>query len=47
MWDALLRLGISEPQVCELLEDQGVEKFEVSWYELLDTVTKALEPARS
>ena len=47
VWDALLRLGISEPQVCELLEDQGVEKFEVSWSELLDTVTKALEAARS
>ena len=47
VWDTLLRLGISEPQVCEKLEDEGVEKFEVSWSELLETVTRALEAARA
>lgn len=47
VWDDLMRLGIAEPAVCELLEDEGVEKFEVSWSELLDTVTKALAAARS
>ncbi len=39
-------LGISIAEVTALLEKEGVEKFIVSWNELLDTVTAALEAAR-
>jgi transaldolase len=31
-------LGISYDDVVKVLEDQGVEKFAVSWRELLDTI---------
>jgi transaldolase len=44
--DALAAQGISYDEVTGLLESQGVEKFTVSWNELLDTVTAALESAR-
>ena len=47
IWDALSALGINEPEVCQLLEDEGVEKFDASWAELLDTVQKALASART
>jgi transaldolase len=40
-------LGISYDDVVKVLEDEGVEKFAVSWKELLDSVTSALEGARS
>ncbi len=43
--DALDALGISYEEVTALLEKEGVEKFIVSWNELLDTVTAALESA--
>ncbi len=43
---ALESLGISYDEVTALLEKEGVEKFVVSWNELLDTVTAALEAAR-
>jgi len=43
---ALEALGISYDEVTALLETEGVEKFVVSWNELLDTVTAALEAAR-
>lgn len=43
--DALDALGISYDEVTALLEKEGVEKFVVSWNELLDTVTAALESA--
>jgi transaldolase len=33
--------------VTAVLEKEGVEKFVVSWNELLDTVSAALEAARS
>jgi transaldolase len=39
-------LGVSYDDVTALLEKEGVEKFIVSWNELLDTVTKALEAAK-
>lgn len=39
-------LGISYDEVTALLEKEGVEKFIVSWNELLDTVSAALEAAR-
>jgi len=44
--DAIGALGISYAEVTELLEKEGVEKFIVSWNELLDTVTAALEAAK-
>jgi transaldolase len=34
----LEKLGIGYEDVVQLLEDQGVEKFEASWNELLDTI---------
>lgn len=43
---ALEALGISYDEVTALLEKEGVEKFIVSWNELLDTVSAALEAAR-
>ncbi|MFM1966509.1 MAG: Transaldolase [Actinomycetota bacterium] len=46
IWDQLSALGISEPEVCDKLEDEGVEKFEASWAELLQTVQQALDDAR-
>ncbi len=39
-------LGVSYDEVTALLEKEGVEKFVVSWNELLDTVSAALEAAR-
>jgi len=44
--DALAAQGISYDDVTALLEKEGVEKFIVSWNELLDTVTAALEAAK-
>ncbi|WP_328994667.1 transaldolase [Kribbella sp. NBC_01245] len=39
-------LGVSYDDVVQVLEDEGVSKFEVSWTELLDTVTGALKDAK-
>jgi transaldolase len=44
--DDLAAVGIDYDDVTALLEREGVEKFIVSWNELLDTVTAALEAAR-
>jgi len=44
--DAIAAQGISYDEVTQLLEDEGVDKFVVSWNELLETVTAALESAR-
>jgi transaldolase len=44
--DAIAGLGISYDDVTALLEKEGVEKFIVSWNELLDTVTQALAAAK-
>jgi transaldolase len=44
--DAIAGQGISYDEVTKLLEDEGVEKFIVSWNELLDTVAAALAGAR-
>jgi transaldolase len=38
----LEKLGISYDDVVQVIEDEGVEKFEKSWQELIDTVQKAL-----
>jgi transaldolase len=43
---AIAAQGISYDEVTALLEKEGVEKFIVSWNELLDTVTAALEAAK-
>lgn len=43
--DALAGLGISYDDVTQVLEAEGVAKFIVSWGELLETVTAALEGA--
>ncbi|MDM4763118.1 transaldolase [Galbitalea sp. SE-J8] len=44
--DAIAAQGISYDEVTALLEKEGVEKFIVSWNELLDTVTAALDAAK-
>ncbi|MDR6905453.1 transaldolase [Agromyces sp. 3263] len=44
--DALARVGVDYDDVTAVLEREGVEKFIVSWNELLDTVRGALEAAR-
>ncbi|MET0782697.1 MAG: transaldolase [Leifsonia flava] len=44
--DQLERLGVSYDEVTALLEKEGVEKFIVSWGELLETVKTALEAAK-
>ncbi len=43
---AIEALGISYDQVTELLETEGVEKFIVSWNELVASVAAALEAAK-
>jgi len=45
--DDLERLGISYTEVTELLEKEGVSKFEASWGELLQTVTDELERVKT
>ena len=44
--DGLARVGVDYDDVTAVLEREGVEKFSVSWDELLDTVRTALEAAR-
>ncbi|HEV7949436.1 MAG TPA: transaldolase family protein, partial [Glaciihabitans sp.] len=44
--DAIAAQGVSYDEVTALLEKEGVEKFIVSWNELLDTVSAALEAAK-
>jgi transaldolase len=39
----LEKLGISYDEVVQVIEDEGVDKFEKSWQELLDTVKEALK----
>ncbi|MEU4194036.1 transaldolase [Kribbella sp. NPDC026611] len=43
--DDLEKLGISYDQVVQVLEDEGVAKFDASWSELQDTVAAALKAA--
>jgi transaldolase len=45
--DRLERLGISYAEVTELLEREGVDKFDKSWAELLQTVTDELDRAKA
>ncbi|HEY7044800.1 MAG TPA: transaldolase [Nocardioidaceae bacterium] len=44
--DGLERLGISYEDVVKVIEDEGVDKFEKSWQELLDSVREALGGAK-
>jgi transaldolase len=44
--DSLAKVGVDYDDVTLVLEREGVEKFIVSWHELLDTVRTALEAAR-
>jgi transaldolase len=41
--DALEKLGISYDDVVQVLEDEGVEKFEASWNDLLKSTQAELE----
>jgi len=43
---ALAEVGISYDEVTELLETEGVEKFIISWNELVASVSSALEAAK-
>jgi transaldolase len=44
--DDLERLGVSYQDVVDTLEREGVEKFEASWQELLDSIKASLEEAK-
>lgn len=46
VFDKLRVVGIDIDDVFKVLEDEGVEKFEKSWVELLETVTGQLEKAK-
>ena len=41
--DKLAAVGIDYDDVVRTLEDEGVEKFEASWTDLIDAVQKELE----
>ena len=45
--DALANEGVSYNDVTQVLEAEGVAKFIISWDELLDTVTAALDAAKA
>jgi len=46
VFDELAAVGIDIPAVFDKLESEGVDKFEVSWNELLDAITEQLAAAR-
>jgi transaldolase len=46
VFDRLAAVGVDFDDVTQVLEDEGVEKFVVSWHELQATVQAALEQAR-
>ena len=45
VFDKLTAVGIDLPDVFKVLEDEGVEKFEKSWLELLDATQEQLDAA--
>jgi transaldolase len=45
--DDLERVGISYDEVVDVLEKEGVEKFEASWTELVADVKHELEAAKA
>jgi len=46
VFDRLAAVGVDFDDVTQVLEDEGVEKFIVSWHELQGTVAEALKAAR-
>jgi transaldolase len=46
VFDSLERVGVDLTDVFKVLEDEGVQKFEASWHELLDTVKGQLDSAK-
>src|SRR6476660_9355773 len=46
LFDELAAVGIDLPDVFKVLEDEGVEKFEKSWLELLDATQAQLDAAK-
>ncbi|MCF3937426.1 transaldolase [Gordonia sp. Z-3] len=46
VFDSLAAVGIDVADVFKVLEDEGVEKFEVSWNELLDATAEQLTAAK-
>ena len=46
LFDELTAVGIDLPDVFKVLEDEGVEKFEKSWLELLDATQAQLDVAK-
>jgi transaldolase len=46
LFDKLSSAGIDLPDVFKVLEDEGVEKFEKSWLELLDATQEQLDAAK-
>lgn len=47
VFDNLTSLGVDLPDVFKVLEDEGVEKFEKSWLELLDATREQLNSQKS
>ncbi|CAB4707884.1 MAG: transaldolase [Actinobacteria bacterium] len=47
VFDALEAVGIDFPDVLDLLEREGVSKFQDSWSELVETVTRQMEKAKA
>ena len=45
--DDVAAVGVDLTEVFKVLEDEGVEKFEASWGELLDDVKKSLDAAKA
>ena len=43
---AVTAVGVSYDEATEKLEKEGVEKFNVSWNELVESVSNALEAAK-
>jgi transaldolase len=46
LFDELAAVGIDLPDVFKVLEDEGVEKFEKSWLELLEATQAQLDAAK-
>ena len=46
MFDKLTAVGIDLPDVFKVLEDEGVDKFEKSWLELLEATQGQLDSAK-
>ena len=46
MLDASGRVGIAYDDVVDVLETEGVDKFDASWAELVETVQTALDDAK-